>query len=303
MGIILRKQPELENPILIACWPGIGNIGILAVDTLRGMFQAEELGEIEPWDFFYPKRVVIRNGELKYLEFPTCKFHFKRTGTRDLVFFIGEEQPAEAGKAYAEATKAYEMANLVMDVAQELGCQRLYTAGAAVSLVHHTASPRVWAVPNSEALVDEVRAYPNTVLMSDVEGRGGEGSITGLNGLLLGAARARGVEGISLLGEIPMYLQTFPFPYPKASKAVLEVLSVALGIEIPLDIIDTFVQRSESEIEQLYDSFPPEIKGQLEELKATTDHSPTEPGPITEEDKRSIMQDIDDLFRKDERQD
>ncbi len=46
MGIRLYQEPHLENPILVASWPGIGNIGIIAVDTLRGMLEAEEFGEI-----------------------------------------------------------------------------------------------------------------------------------------------------------------------------------------------------------------------------------------------------------------
>ncbi|MCK4722573.1 MAG: PAC2 family protein, partial [Dehalococcoidia bacterium] len=74
MGIRVYSEPKLENPVLIACWPGIGNIGIMAVDALRKMVGAEEFGEIEPWHFFYPRKVVIRNGELKELEFPSNKF-------------------------------------------------------------------------------------------------------------------------------------------------------------------------------------------------------------------------------------
>ncbi len=35
MGVRLYKEPDLNNPLLVACWPGIGNIGILAVDMLR----------------------------------------------------------------------------------------------------------------------------------------------------------------------------------------------------------------------------------------------------------------------------
>ena len=48
MGIRLYKEPELEKPDMVACWPGIGNIGIIAVDTLRGQIRAEELGEMAP---------------------------------------------------------------------------------------------------------------------------------------------------------------------------------------------------------------------------------------------------------------
>ena len=303
MGIRLYKEPKLEKPVLIASWPGIGNIGIIAVDTLRGMVRAEELGEIEAWDFFYPSKVLIKDGELKGLEFPSSKFYFKRTEVRDLLFFMGEEQPTEGGRAYAEGTKAYQMANLVLDVALKFGCRRVYTSGAAVAPIHHTSRSKVWAVPNSEGLIAEVRSYENTVIMSDIEGRGGQGSITGLNGLLLGVAKKRGLEGICVMGEIPVYLQGLPLPYPKASKSVLEVLSAALGLNIPMEGIAAFAERSEEEIETLYKGFPEQIREQLDKLKHAPYAKPTEPGPITEEDKKKILEDIDKFFKEEPRED
>jgi proteasome assembly chaperone (PAC2) family protein len=303
LGIRIFREPKLENPVLIASWPGIGNIGIIAVDTLRGMVGAEEMGEIEPWDFFYPKKVLIRNSELQDLEFPVNKFYFKRTERKDLLFFTGEEQPAEGGRAYAEGTKAYQMAHLVLDVAMDFGCQRVYTSGAAVAPIHHAMRPKVWAVPNSEGLVSEVKSYENTVLMSDIEGRGGQGSITGLNGLLLGVARKRGLEAVCVMGEIPVYLQGFPFPYPKASKSVLEVLIAALKIKVEMRVIDTLIERSEREIESLYEQFPSEIREQLDKLKNVTYMRSTEPGPITEENKKRILEDIDKLFKKEPKED
>ncbi len=303
MGIVIYKEPELENPVMVASWPGIGNIGIIAVDTLKNMLGAEELGEIEPWDFFYPKKVLIRNGELKDVEFPTSKFYFKRTGETDLLFFVGEEQPSDGGRTYAEGKKAYHMANLVLDVAQKFGCKRVYTSGAAVAPIHHTARPKVWAVPNTKSLISEVKTYENTILMSEIEGRGGQGNITGLNGLLLGVARKRGIEAICVMGEIPVYLQGFPLPYPRASKSVLEVLTAALGIEIDMDRIAGFIEQSDSQIEQLYEKFPPEIKEQLDKLKFVSYAQPTEPAPITEEDKKRILEDIDKFFKKEHKED
>ena len=303
MGVIIYKEPRLENPVMVASWPGIGNIGIIAVDTLRNMLEAEELGEIEPWDFFYPKKVLIRNGELKDLEFPSSKFYFKRTGEKDLLFFIGEEQPADGGRTYAEGRKAYQMANLVIDVARRFGCQRVYTSGAAVAPIHHTTRPKVWAVPNNKGLIDEVKSYENTILMSEIEGRGGQGNITGLNGLLLGVARKRSIKAICVMGEIPVYLQGFPFPYPRASKSVLEVLTAALGIEINMDRIAAFIEQSDSQIEQLYEKFPPEIKEQLDKLRYVSYARPTEPAPITKEDKKRILEDIDKFFKKEPKED
>jgi proteasome assembly chaperone (PAC2) family protein len=298
MGLKLYKTPQLETPILLASWPGIGNIGLIAVDTLRGMLEAEEFGEIEPWEFFYPKRALIRKGILEHLEFPSNKFYFKKTEGGDLIFFIGEEQPTEGGRVYAEGRKAYQMANLVLDVAEKFKCRRVYTSGAAVALTHHTIKPRVWAVPNSKILIREIKGYENTVLMSDIEGRGGQGNITGLNGLLLGVAQKRGFEAICLMGEIPVYLQGLPLSYPKASKSVLEVLSHGLQIEINLDKLDELAEKVERRIEEFYQQIPSEVRGQLDRLKHVTYAKPSEPGPITEEEEKRIMEDVEKFFKK-----
>src|SRR4030042_5246071 len=136
MGIVVCKEVELEKPVLIASWPGIGNIGVIAVNALRQAVRAEEFAEIEPWEFFYPNRVVIREGELVDLGFPSSNFYYKKTDARDLMFFLGEEQPSEVGMPYAQGSKAYRMANLVLDVAIRFGCERVSTSGRAVAPIH-----------------------------------------------------------------------------------------------------------------------------------------------------------------------
>ena len=93
MGIRFYKEPELKDPILVAAWPGIGNIGIIAVDNLRTQLEAELFADIEPMEFFYPKRVFIRHGELKEMEFPESQFYYRKMEGHDLILFIGEEQP------------------------------------------------------------------------------------------------------------------------------------------------------------------------------------------------------------------
>jgi proteasome assembly chaperone (PAC2) family protein len=199
---------------------------------------------------------------------------------------------------YAEGRKAYHMANLVLDVAEKFKCRRVYTSGAAVALIHHTAKPRVWAVPNSESLISEIRGYRNTVLMSDIEGRGGHGNITGLNGLLLGVAKKRGFEAICLMGEIPVYLQGLPLSYPKASKSVLEVLCHSLKIEVNLDKLDELDQKVQQRIEEFYQQIPSEIRVQLDRLKHVAYAQPAEPGPITEEEEKRIMEGVEKFFKK-----
>jgi len=120
VGIIFHREPRLERPELVAAWPGIGNVGVIAVDTLRGELGAEQFAEIEPWHFFYPHRVSIKDGELKNLEFPASKFYFEKPSRKDLILFIAEAQPGEG-------TKDYQMDNLVLDVTLCCKCKRVYT--------------------------------------------------------------------------------------------------------------------------------------------------------------------------------
>ena len=295
MGISLYKDIKLEKPDLIATWPGIGNIGLIAVDTLRNQVGAEEMGEIEPWDFFYPKKVIIRSGVIEDLEFPSNKFYYKRLAKKDLVFFVAEEQPAEGGRMYAEGNKAYQMANLVLDVAERFGCQRVYTSGAAVALTHHALKPRVWTVASSNELLKEVKNYENTILMSEIEGRGEElGSITGLNGLLLGVAKKRGFEAVCLMGEIPDYLSRAFLPFPRASKSVLEILGSLLGIEVDYNVLDNMSLQLDEVITSLYERFPPDIRDRIEQRKTAI---PARRETITEEDEKWIKEHIDELFK------
>jgi len=300
MGIKLYKEPELKSAIMLCGWPGIGNIGIIAIDTLRGVLKAEQFGEIEPFDFFDPRKVIIEGGLLKDLEFPSSKFYFRRIKDKDLIFFIGQEQPTDGRTRYAEGQKAYKIANLVLDVAERFGCRRVYTSGAAVTQIHHIVRPRVWAVPNSPDLIDEVKSYENTILMSGIEGRGGQGIISGLNGLLLGVAKKRDLEAVCLMGEIPYYLQGAPWPYPKASKSVLEVLAKILDIELDLSQLDELAKKVERSVEEFLETLyraegiPSQIEEEIERLRQA---GQTELGPITEEEQKRIMEHIDELFK------
>lgn len=295
LGIIFHSEPELKRPDMIVGWPGIGNIGVITADALREQMEAEELGEIEPWDFFYPNKVIIRAGVLQDVEFPSSKFYYTKLADRDIVLFIGEEQPSGRNRVYAEGGKAYEMANLVLDVAEKFNCRRIYTSGAAVALTHHSLKSRVWAVATERKILAEMKGYANTLLMSEVEGRDNLGNITGLNGLLIGVAKKRGFEGVCLMGEIPDYLSRVPFPYPKASQSVLEVLSAILNVSIDITSLDKMAVQMQGVIANVFRQFPNEVRERIEQRKQAA-----QPGPITEDDEKWIKDHIDDFFRQEE---
>lgn len=301
MGYKIYARPKLRNPILVASWPGIGNIGLITVDYLKQQVGARLLGEIEPWHFFYPRKVIIKSGILQEMKFPSSRFYYQRLDERDLIIFIGEEQPYEGLKRYAEGKKAYDMANLVLDVAMKFGCERIYSSGAAVSLIHHNARPRVWAVPNSGSLIEEIKTYQNTVLMSDIHNRKGQGAITGLNGLLLGVARERGLDAVCIMGEIPVYLQGMFLPYPKGSRSVLEFLSDVLGIKLDFASLDAWATKIEKKIDELLEEFnktlPVQIKEGIMEGLEKLREKPDAPGQLTEKDAKKAIMEIEKFFR------
>ncbi|MFQ5924871.1 MAG: PAC2 family protein [Dehalococcoidia bacterium] len=229
--IRLYREPALRDPSFIAAWPGMGEVAIIAAKHLRDELGAEEFGRIEPYDFFDLGAIFVRDHIIEEPEFPESKFYFcEGVGGKDLIIFIGEAQPL---------VKGYRFANLVLDVAKRLRSKRVYTFAAAPGHIHHTRRPKVLGVTTHPSLIEELKS--NDVIPMGV------GSISGLNGLLLGVAKERNMEGICLLGEMPVYITQMP--NPRSSKAVLEALTKFLAIEVDLSELDNWASNAEAEIE------------------------------------------------------
>jgi len=230
----LHKEPHPKACDLIAAWPGIANVALMVARYLKDKLNAEEIGEIEPFDFFDPIGVMVKGNVVEAPQFPESKFYYwhNPSSERDIVLFIGDEQPS---------FKGYELANCILNVSQRLKVKRVYTCAAAIARIHHTEKPRVWGATTNQKLIDELKKF-DIVLRGDIQ-------IAGLNGLFLGVAKERGIEGICLLGEVPMY--TTRIPSPKASLAVLDVLTKILGIEVNLADLAKLAKESEEEVKKL----------------------------------------------------
>lgn len=308
MAVKYFSRPKLNNPVLIAAWPGIGNIGFMAIEHMRQQVDARELAEIEPWDFFYPKAVKVKNGLMEDMVFPMNRFYYHRSSNQDLIFFIGEEQPNEGIRRYAGGRKAYDLAHLVIDAAEKFGCRRVYTSGAAVSLTHHTMDPRVWAVVNNSELRREFENSEEIHLLTDSGRRNDNAVISGLNGLLLGVARQRGLEGVCIMGEIPVYLQGLAMPYPKSAKAVIEAFSQVTGTSFSSSALDFLIQSMDVRIDELMKQFssslPPPIRKDIsdgiEQLKQSQGNvpSPGGKGSFTKENVKRAIDEIEFFFKQ-----
>ncbi|MFW6125913.1 MAG: PAC2 family protein [Chloroflexota bacterium] len=230
--IVLYHEPQLNNPVMIAAWPGMGGVAIVAAKYLAEQLDAEEFGSIEPDEFFDLAGVAVEDAVIRELGVPEGKFYFWQNGEgKDLIIFMAEAQPH---------MKGYALANAVVDMAQRFRVTRLFTFAAAPTHIYHTNRPKVLAAATSPRLARELEKYDVAPLK--------EGSITGLNGLLLGVAKSRDVEGVCLLAEIPIY--TTQVANPRSSKAVLEVLRQMTGVEMDLSEIDSWAQETDKEVEE-----------------------------------------------------
>lgn len=302
MSIIYYHEPKLRNPVLIAAWPGMGNVGLIAVETLKSQLQAKEFAEIESWEFFYPDRVLIQNGELKELTFPANKFYYTHLIEQDAIFFIGYEQSMQEGRRYAEGEPAQKLAETILEVAQKFNCYRIYTSGAAAEPIHHKDNSKVIVTATESSLIEEMIKYPNVISLSQ---KRETSTLVGLSGIVLGIAKNCGIQGICLMGEIPLYLTEFVWSYPKASKSVLAVFSQILSVSLDLNVFDKKI----IEIENKIDEFLKEIK---ERLISETDvsesflnwlnwalsYQPEKAEPLSEQDKINLFKEIDEFLKR-----
>lgn len=280
--ITLHEDLMLRNPYMVAAWPGMGGVAIIAARYLTEKWDAKEIGSIAPEGFFDLSGVLIEESIVQDVEFPDNTFYLSRGhGRRDWIILIGEAQPQMNG---------YQMANLVLDVAQRFEVKRLYTFAAAPTHIYHTKKPRVLAVANKPSLLSRLGKYDVAPLK--------QGSISGMNGLLLGAAKKRNIASICLLGEIPIY--TTHIANPMSSRAVLQVLAQMSNLKIDLTDLDRWARETgeqlEEKINNLKESFGEEAKELIDyftRLAEQTSEEELEPEYKTDE----LLKDIERFLK------
>jgi proteasome assembly chaperone (PAC2) family protein len=213
----IHARPKLNEPNLLAAWPGIGNVAMIVASYLKDQLGFKDLGAVDASRFFDPIGVLVRHNLVEAPTFPQSRFYYWKNagGGSDIILFIGDDQPP---------AKGYDLANLIVDMGQRFQVKRFYTCAAAMTRIHHTEPPKVWGVATSPTVAADLTRY-HLQQANNLQ-------IAGLNGLLLGVAKERGVDGVCLLGEVPSYATRVH--NPMAALAVLRVLMDMLGISVNL---------------------------------------------------------------------
>jgi uncharacterized protein (TIGR00162 family) len=239
MEVVFKEKPSLRNPVLLGSWPGMGMLARMSADYLIQHLDAKQFAEIQnPSNDIYFENGVGELSQYKH------HFHYWQGKQSSLMICSGEIQPQSL-------SEIHELANQVLDIAEEFGTKRVFTIAAVPN--PRDVEPQVFGVVNKP----ELRQF---LKKESVHLASGDGRITGLNGLLIGIAQQREIDGICLLGEI-RYLD---IPQPRSVHAVLSTLTKLLGIKVDLSELERQAEEMEQKIEQIKGRRTPEVGRQKE---------------------------------------
>jgi proteasome assembly chaperone (PAC2) family protein len=169
------------------------------------------------------------------IELPPLVHRFYAVPSKELIICVGEAQPSIPEEAFKLASK-------VIGVAEEFNVTRIYTMAAYP--VDYQEVPKVYGIFSDEKLREELG-------INGLEFINGEGAVSGLNGVLIGIAKERGIEGVCLLCEI-RYANV---PQHLSSKAVLDKLTTIIGLEVDTSQLKRRAKKMDATIRKSLDDF------------------------------------------------
>ncbi len=258
-----------NEPTMFAAWPGMGNVGIIAMDYLRTKLEAKIFAEIDMASFFIPDSIIVKDGIAQLPEIPGAVFYYRA----DPSVIIFESNAQVGGKDGITIIKT------ILNIAEQYHVKRIFTAAAFARPMSHKAPSRVLsAVNNQQAFVDLVNYEVNPMP---------DGYIAGQNGLLLGVAATRNIDACCLLGTIPSFASNLSYP-----KASLEIVKTFEGIiDYELDHAD--LQESIEIVEKQLVAIEDRIK---EYFPTVMEKDEDAPDVEEEEVPHYIMEKIERLF-------
>jgi uncharacterized protein (TIGR00162 family) len=221
------EVPEASDPVLVCGLPGSGYVGKLAADHLVSSFKLKRVAEYTSSTF--PPQVSVK--EDGTVDPPRGELFFAPTkGGRSLFVFTADAQPTTS-------EGEYELSDAVVRFAGKCGVKKVFTLAAYIT-GSFSKSPKVYGTGTSKEIIKSLEEKGVTLMR--------DGGISGMNGLLIGVAALRGLEGACLLGETSGYVVD-----AGASKAVLEMLSKVVEMPIDTSMLKEKAEETQKLISQL----------------------------------------------------
>lgn len=251
--------PGSKFPTLICGFPGSGYVGKLAIDHLIHELNASHLVDI--YSNTFPPQVMIKpDGTVDLIKNAMFYHESSTSPSLNMMFLTGDSQPSNPDAEYL-------LAETILEIASKFSVLHVYALAAYITGVF-VQKPRVFCTASD---MESLRSI-NTPDIAVMDG----GAITGMNGLIIGSAKLKGMRGTCLLGETSGYVVD-----AKASRSVLEVLTTRLGIEISMDALDARAKDTEMLIKTIEQQMGQTSGGRPEGREQTTQSEPRNTGYIS----------------------
>ncbi len=231
MEIKYFSRPEMDHPDMIAAWPGMGYIAKISADYLRRRLSAKLFAEVT----YFHNMLVYNNG---LGDLSPIRHRFYYAPGRNLIICVGDAQPSIPEESIRLAEK-------IVDLAAEFGVKRIWTMAAYPT--EYEKEPQVFGVYTDDSMKTQLEGVGVKII-------GEEGVVNGLNGVIIGIARGRGIPGACLMGDIK-YANV---PQHLSSRAVLIKLATLLGIELDTTLLEKRARRLDASIKKRLEVFEEE---------------------------------------------
>ncbi len=225
---LIGKKPKLKNPVLIEGLPGIGNVGKISADFIIDEIKAKKLYDI--FSYSFPHSVFVAENNL--VELPSISIYYKKLKKNDLLILSGDVQPTDE-------ESCYEFCEKILDIAKEYKCRQILTLGG-IGLHSEPKQPKVYCTGNTK---NSVKDFKNGFKVNE-KLFGVVGPIIGVSGLLLGLAKRRNIEAVSLLAETsahPIHIGI------KGAKEIIEIINKKYSVGINLKELSKEVELIEKD--------------------------------------------------------
>ncbi|MDI6736953.1 MAG: PAC2 family protein [Nanoarchaeota archaeon] len=219
------KKPNIKEAIMITGFPGIGNVGKIAIDFLIDHLKPEKIMELQSDSF--PHSVFVTEQGL--LEMPSVRLYYKKVKANEFIFVSGDAQPVTEEACYA-------FCNKLLSIAKEMKCKEIITMGG-IGLGKIPKKPKVYIAGNSR---NYIKGFPNC----NIKIYGVVGPIVGVTGVLAGMAKEKAMLSSVILA------QTFAHPFylgVKGAKEILAVLNQKYGFKLDIKKIADEINGFEEE--------------------------------------------------------
>ena len=261
----------MQTSSLVVGWSqDAGDLGTKVIDYLIENLGCQELGEIEPADFFPLEGVAVEDD---VAQFPESRFYW--CPEKNLVVF----------KSNPPTSRWYKFLNCILDVAQDYcHSKELYTVGGMVYFSAHT-TPR--ELLTTASLLEMKQILSRYDLARDTNYETPPGQRPTLNSFLLWVAKRRNVAAANLWVPIPFYL--VGAEDPGASWKTIEFLDRRLGLGIDFKDLDEEMARQNERIAQLRITLP-EIDTYISRLESNLS--------LTQEESEKLAREVEEFLRK-----